>query len=185
MNTSNTTNRTSPFVIMIYVLALLWLITLASLFLPINNYGIIPRNISGLKGVIFSPFIHSYPFHLIANSLSLYILGIILISLERNRTILIIVHIIIWGGLGTWLIGRGGTVHVGSSGVIYGIMGYLFSVGIFNRNFKTIIISLITFFLYGGAIWGIFPSRSFISWEAHLCGLISGVMIAKMYSKSH
>ena len=175
--------RISSFEIMIFVIGILWLILFLSLFIPIKRLGILPRDINGLKGILFAPFIHAHFFHLTANSISLFILGWIFLALEKKRAIMITILIIVLGGLGTWLIGRSGAVHIGSSGVIYGLMGYLFSAGIFNRNIKTIIVSLITFIVYGGAIWGVFPGNTFISWESHLCGLLAGIMTAKMYSK--
>ncbi len=183
MKTSIEAKRIRSFDIIIFVMVILWSMLIIGFFLPVKNYGIVARNIEGLKGILAAPFIHAHPFHLITNSLSLFILGWIFIALERRRAIMITLHIILWGGLGTWIIGRSGAVHIGSSGVIYGIMGYLFFTGIFNRNIKTILVSIGTFFLYGGAIWGVFPANSFISWESHLCGLATGIVVAKMYSK--
>ena len=102
---------------------------------------------------------------------------------EKDRTLIIIFLIIVFGGLGTWIIGHQG-VHIGASGVIYGMIGFLGAGGIFRRSVKTIIISVIVFLLYGGSVLGgILPTQSYISWESHLCGLIVGVILAKVVSK--
>ncbi len=183
MNAPVKKERLTSFEIITSVIVLLWIILAVNFFLPINSYGIIPRDINGLKGVIFSPFLHANMYHLIANSITLFFLGLIFITLERRRAIMITLYLIICGGLGTWIIGRSGAVHIGSSGVIYGIMGYLFFIGIFSRNIKTILVSLVTFFFYGGAIWGILPVNSFVSWESHLCGLFSGMFVPRINKK--
>ena len=170
---------------MLYLIAILWVILFLSLVFPLNRYGITPRSYSGLPGILLAPFLHLNSSHLLANSLSLFVLGSILLGLEKRRAIAISLFIIAGSGLGTWLIGRPDSVHIGASGLIYGIMAYLFFIGIFTGNLKTVLISVIVFLLYGGAIWGILPVNSFISWESHLCGFLTGIIIAKVYSKKY
>ena len=164
---------------LIYMVLLLWVMLILSLILPVNSLGIVPRTAAGLIGIALSPFLHQGFAHLAANTVSLLILGFLLISLEGKRTMVITLLLILLSGAGTWLIGRSGSIHIGASGVIYGYMGYLISSGIFRRDFKSIIIAVIVFFLYGGALWGVFPANTYISWEGHLCGFISGIIIAK------
>jgi len=172
-----------PFSIMLYLILLLWLILLLSAVFPINRYGILPRQIQGLPGILLTPFLHLNFSHLIANSLSLIILGTILIGLEKQRAITISLEIIIIGGFGTWLIGRPDAVHIGASGLIYGMMSYLFFIGIFIRSIKTVIVSIAVFILYGGALWGIIPTDAHISWESHLCGFLAGILLARIYAR--
>jgi membrane associated rhomboid family serine protease len=87
------------------------------------------------------------------------------------------------GGAGTWIIGRGNSVHIGASGVIYGILGYLLSAGIFRRDFRSIAVSILVFLVYGGLILGVLPSDSFVSWESHLCGFLSGIVLSSFNNK--
>ena len=168
---------------LLYVIAFLWIVHILSYFFPINQYGIVPREISGLPGIVFAPFLHNDFSHLTANSVSLFILGMFLITLERNRSYSIMIALAILGGAGTWVIGRAGSVHIGASGVIYGILGYLITRGLFRRDFKSLIISLVVFFLYCGMIFGVLPVNSYVSWESHLCGFVSGIILASSYGR--
>ncbi|HNX23991.1 MAG TPA: rhomboid family intramembrane serine protease, partial [Spirochaetota bacterium] len=112
-----------------------------------------------------------------------FILGLFLITLEHNKSYWIIIYLIILGGAGTWVIGRSGSVHIGASGVIYGILGYLITRGLFRRDFKSLIISIVVFFLYCGMIFGVLPVDSSMSWESHLCGFLSGILLASSYGR--
>lgn len=166
---------------LLYLIAFLWIIHLVSYFFPINQFGIIPRETTGLAGIIFAPFLHHDFTHLSTNSVSLFILGMFLITMEHGRSYWIMLVIIVLGGLGTWFIGRAGTVHIGASGVIYGMLGFLITRGLFRRDFKTLAISVIVFFLYCGMIFGVFPVNYRMSWESHLCGFLSGILLASTY----
>ena len=163
---------------LVLLVAVLWVILFISFLLPINRFGIMPRTLFGLTGIFTSPFLHDGIIHLAANSTGILILGFLFINLENKNFLIIAILLVLLSGFGTWLIGRSGYIHIGASGVIYGLIGYLVSAGIFKRNVKSIVISLIVFFLYGGAIIGIFPSDAYISWESHLSGLLSGIILA-------
>ena len=176
-------NIWNSFKTVLLIILLLWLILILGFVFPLQEYGIRPRTAAGLIGILFAPFIHASINHLIANSISLLILGSIFLTMERKLSLVIVLHIIILGGLGTWLIGRAEYTHIGASGVVYGILGYLVTMGIFVRNLKAILVSIIIFVLYGGAIWGIFPVNGFVSWESHLCGFIAGISTAKIYAR--
>jgi membrane associated rhomboid family serine protease len=176
-------NIWNSFKTVLLIVAMLWIIFFISLVLPLQDCGIRPRTVPGLIGILLAPFIHGSIDHLIANSISLLILGSIFLSIERKLSLVIVLHIIILGGLGTWFIGRASYTHIGASGVVYGILGYLVTMGIFVRNFRALLVSIIIFILYGGAIWGIFPTSGFVSWESHLCGFIAGISTAKLYSR--
>lgn len=168
---------------LLYIIALLWIVHILSYFFHINQYGIIPREVSGLPGILFAPFLHYDFSHLAANSVSLFILGLFLITLEHDRTYWIIIALIILGGAGTWCIGRSGSVHIGASGVIYGILGYLMARGFFKRDFKSLVISVVVLFLYCGMIFGVLPSNPSVSWESHLSGFLSGILLASSYGR--
>jgi membrane associated rhomboid family serine protease len=168
---------------LIFIVLFLWFILLVSYLLPINNLGIRPRSIYGLPGILISPFLHQGFSHLIANSMSILLLGIFLSGLEAERTPGILAALTLLSGAGTWVIGRGNAIHIGASGVIYGMLGYLISTGFFNRSMKTVVVSLLILLLYGGAVWGVLPAGNFISWESHLSGFISGIIVARLYSK--
>ncbi len=175
-------NIWNSFKTVLAVVALLWALLLVGYVVPLSEFGILPRTVRGLPGILLAPFIHAGFDHLIANSVSLLILGSIFLTMEKKLSAVIMLQFIILSGFGTWLIGRAGYPHIGASGVIYAILGYLLTTGIFTRNIKAIIVSILVFFLYGGAVWGIFPAGGFVSWEYHLCGFIAGIVTAKMYA---
>lgn len=178
-------NIWDSFKAVLFIVIILWMILAIGFVFPLDEYGIKPRDINGLAGILFAPFIHAGYNHLITNSVSLLVLGSIFLVMERKLSLAIVCYIILLSGLGTWLIGRPEYTHIGASGVVYGILGYLLTTGIFKRNIKAILVSLIVFFFYGGAIWGIFPTDGFVSWESHLCGFLSGIAVARMYAERY
>ncbi len=167
---------------LLYFIALLWIVHLASYFFDINRYGIIPRNVAGLPGILLAPFLHNDFPHLAANSVSLFILGLFMITLERGRTFIVSFFIVLAGGAGTWFIGRS-SIHIGASGLIYGMLGFLIARGLFKRDFKSLFISVVVFILYNGMIFGVIPVNSSISWESHLCGFFAGILMASVFGR--
>ncbi len=164
--------------IILYFLGICWVVHIVGFFVPIQQYGIHPRRVSGLLGILFSPFLHGSFFHLISNSFGLLIFGWALGVVDRKHFIEVTIGIIIMGGLGTWLFGRNAN-HIGASGLIFGYFGYLLSLGFFQKRLKYIVVSLLTVFFYGGMIFGVLPSSRYISFEGHLFGFLAGVSMAK------
>ncbi len=183
MSSISMNNIWQSFKTVLFIVLILWAILIMGFVFPIENFGIKPRSLEGLPGILLAPFIHAGINHLVANSISLLVLGSIFLTMERKLSVQLILQIIVIGGFGTWLIGRSEFTHVGASGVIYGILGYLLTMGIFSRNLKAILVSVLVFLLYGGAVWGIFPTMGFVSWESHLCGFIAGIFTAERYAK--
>nr|HPL18952.1 rhomboid family intramembrane serine protease [Spirochaetota bacterium] len=157
MPSLNIRNIWQSFKTVLFIVLILWAILFIGFIYPVENFGIKPRTLAGLPGILLAPFIHAGINHLVTNSISLLILGSIFLTMERKLSLQLILQIIIIGGFGTWLIGRPEFTHVGASGVIYGILGYLLTMGFFIRNLKAILVSVLVFMVYGGAVWGIFP----------------------------
>jgi membrane associated rhomboid family serine protease len=135
-------------------------------------------------GILFAPFLHASFAHLSANTIPLLVLGW-LVMLRRKRDFFWVSALAaLVGGLGTWLIGPALSIHVGASVLIFGYLGYLLSRGIFERKIWPIVGSVVTFFLYGGALGGILPGAIGISWQGHLFGLIGGILAARMLRAS-
>jgi membrane associated rhomboid family serine protease len=169
------------------LVAIFWIVTFVNeIFLrgQLNTLGILPLNLVGLRGILFAPFLHGGFYHVAANTVPFIVLGWLVML--RNISDFYFVSIIaaLVGGLGTWLIGNPNSVHIGASGVIFGYFGYLLFRGYFERSFVAIAISLIIAFTYGSLIWGVLPTRSYISWEGHLFGFIGGIIAAKLLSPS-
>jgi len=148
----------------------------------LSNYGIVPRTISGLFGILWAPLLHASWSHLWSNSVGILLLGGILML--RSEKAFWAVTVLGWfaSGAGTWLIGRGNCVHIGASGVVLAYFGYLLFSGIFERRIGSLLLSLLVFFLWGGLLWSAVPWKvgAGISWEAHLFGLLGGVAVAKL-----
>lgn len=145
----------------------------------LDIYGIIPRTIIGLRGILFAPFLHGNFAHLIGNTVPFVALGWLIMLRETRDFFWVSLITAFVSGLGTWLFGSPG-VHIGASGVIFGYLGYLLARGYFERSMTAIAMSLFVGTLYGSLIWGVLPTRVGISWEGHLFGFIGGILAARV-----
>ncbi|MGB3775835.1 MAG: rhomboid family intramembrane serine protease [Leeuwenhoekiella sp.] len=140
-------------------------------------HGILPRSVSGLQGIVFSPFIHATLQHLYNNSIPFIVLTGGLFYFYREVAWKVFIFILLFSGMGTWLIGRE-AYHIGASGMVYGLAAFLFFKGIWSGHYRLIAFSLIVIFLYGSLVWGTMPLDPGMSWEGHLCGFLSGMLLA-------
>lgn len=158
---------------------LIWTVFLVELRLGINlnQYGVYPKTLAGLKGVIFSPFIHGSVEHLYNNTIPLAVLLTALFYFYRNVATRVVLLGILFSGLFTWAIGRS-SYHIGASSLIYVLVSFIFFKGIFTKYYRLVALSLIVVFIYGSMLWYIFPVKDGISWEGHLGGFITGLALA-------
>jgi membrane associated rhomboid family serine protease len=145
--------------------------------------GIRPHEVSGLDGVLFAPFLHANFPHLYSNSVPLVITGTFVLAGGTRRFLWVTAFIMLISGLGAWLLGDSRTVIIGASGVIFGYLGYLLARGIVERSWWGIAVGLLVGLLYGTQISGVFPTDERISWQAHLCGLVGGVVAAVLFRR--
>lgn len=159
--------------------ALLWAIALlnAALDLDASPFGVKPRTLAGLAGLLFSPLMHSGFDHLVANTLPLVILGTAMLHLYPRATPVVLPAIWIGPGLAVWLLARGG-VHLGASGLVYGLVAYVFTAGLIRRDRRAIAASMVVAFLYGASVWGVLPLQRGHSWETHLAAALIGLGLA-------
>ncbi len=163
---------------------ILWLIEIVKYYSDLDLYklGVYPQHITGLIGIITAPLIHASFDHLISNTPALIILGTALVyGYPRSWRIVLAV---IWflAELGVWFTARP-VYHFGASGLTYGIMAFVFFIGILRRDRLAITLSLLVFFLYGTMIWGIFPHQPGVSFETHLWGGVLGFLCAILFRK--
>jgi membrane associated rhomboid family serine protease len=165
-----------PVVVMV---AIMWVVEAVDTIAGgrLDRQGIEPRQLSGLDGIVFAPFLHGGFGHLIANTVPFVLLGgaIALGTTERFVRVTIIVAVI--GGFGTWLIGPANTIHIGASGLVFGFLTYLMARGVFARSVWYLLGGVVTFMVYGGVLWGLLPAPG-ISWQGHLFGAVGGVVAA-------
>ena len=160
--------------------AILWLVFLINPFLntDLRLYGLKPRQIDGLWGILLMPFLHLDINHLMANSGVLFILLSLSLSYSRALTLQALLIITILGGGMVWLLGAEGSIHIGASGIIFGLIGFLLCLGLFRRDWKALIISIIILIVYGGALSSLLIYIPGVSWTGHLFGFIAGVLAA-------
>ena len=144
----------------------------------LSHFGIYPREVYGLKGILFSPFLHGDIEHLANNSIALLVLLPILRYFYKEQSLVVLFLGILFSGLGTWLLGRS-SYHIGASGLIYALVSFIFFKGIFTKYYRLVALSFTIVILYGGSVWYMFPNvKEGISWEGHLAGFIVGLALA-------
>ncbi|MFD4368068.1 rhomboid family intramembrane serine protease [Rhodococcus sp. NPDC058521] len=144
----------------------------------LERAGVEPRSFDGLWGILFAPILHDDWNHLFSNTIPLLVLGflVLLSGVARGLAATGIVWVV--GGFGTWLTGGANSIHIGASVLVFGWLAYLLVRGFFTRNFGQILIGVVVFFVYGGLLWGVFPSQPYVSWQGHLFGAAGGVLAA-------
>lgn len=143
----------------------------------LDGFGIRPRQLDGLDGIIFAPLLHNGFGHLIANTLPFALMGSA-IALEGARRFLQVTVIVgLFSGVGTWLTGPPNSVHIGASGLVFGYLTYLVSRGLFAHRVSYLIGGVVTFLVYGGVLWGLLPQPG-VSWQGHVFGAAGGVLAA-------
>ena len=158
-----------------------------ALHLDLYRFGVSPRTLSGLKGILFSPFIHADFNHIANNSFPIFILSSLIFYFYKPIAWPAILWIFIISGIWLWVGGRNSdsipNYHFGASTLIYGFSTFLFFSGVFRKHKQLMVVSALVVFLYGSIMWGIFPFKSEISWEGHLFGALAGLLVAFNYRK--
>ncbi len=152
--------------------------------LDLNHWGVLPRAVKGLRGVLFSPFIHSNLEHLFNNSIPMLVLCTSLFYFyQKDRWRILITGLLLTGVL-TWLIGRP-AYHIGMSGVIYMLTAFLFFKGVFSKQYQLTALAFVVVFLYGSLVWYAFPGGDpRISWEGHLSGFLVGFALSLLFKQN-
>ena len=159
--------------------ALIWFIQLLNwaLDLGVEDFGVRPRELAGLPGILFAPLMHSGFPHLIANSLPVLIVGTAMLYLYPSAALRVLPAVYLGPGVAVWLFARGSS-HVGASGLVYGLVSYIFVAGLIRRDRRAIAASLLVCFMYGASVWGLLPFEPGVSWETHLAAALIGVVLA-------
>ena len=161
--------------------ALIWAVSLYGLLVDsgvVSALALVPRRLDGLPGVLGTLFVHGSLGHLSANTPPLVILGGMVAVRGAGYYLTTALAITVVGGLGLWVVGRE-AAHIGASGLIFGLFGFLVARGYYERRWSSIAAALVVIVLYGGMIAGVVPRGGQISWEAHLCGLLAGILCAR------
>ncbi len=162
-------------------LSVIWAVETLNGFMGhrLSTWGILPRTEIGLRGIPLSPFLHDSFNHVLSNTVPFLILGGLVALRGSQKLIGVSLFIIVVGGAGVWLIGRP-AIHVGASGLVFGYFGYLVANGWFDRRPISIFAAIAVIVVYGSLVFGVIPTTGFVSWEAHLFGLLAGVLSARL-----
>ena len=182
-------DRLASLVLLLVLVAVMWAVELVNIFMGhrLNEYGIVPRTVLGLRGIPAGPFLHGGFGHLLSNTGPLLVLGGLVAVRGQANFVGVTAFIIVAGGLALWTVGRPwpwddlqNVVHVGASGLVFGYFGYLVARGWYERSFLAILVAVAVMLVFGpGILFGVLPTAPYISWEGHLCGLLAGVLIAR------
>ncbi|EGD53447.1 rhomboid family intramembrane serine protease [Gordonia neofelifaecis] len=146
----------------------------------LDEYGIVPRQLSGLDGILWAPLLHADFAHLIGNLIPGVVLGFLLLMSGRFLWVTAIVWVV--SGFGVWLTAPSGSVTIGASGIVFGWLSYLLIRGLFNRDVWQVLGGVVLLAVYGGILWGVLPHGDGVSWQGHLFGAVGGVLAAWMLS---
>lgn len=167
---------------MLFIVSL-WVIHTISFILDLRlgYLGVLPREARGLVGIVTAPLIHGEWQHLISNTVPLAALSVVVFLFFKRVAVKVFLLIYILSGIGVWLLARPYTHHIGASGVVYGLISFVFWSGIFRRNLRSIVLALVVLILYSGYFPGIVPGDDGVSWESHLLGAFAGILIAWIF----
>jgi membrane associated rhomboid family serine protease len=156
----------------------LWVIALLGWGLEMQRFGVRPREWLGLPGILLAPLLHANFAHLTSNSLPLLVLITAMLHLYPRASLKVFAAVYFGPGIAVWLFAPAGGIHVGASGLVYGLVAYIFVAGLIRRDRRAIAASLLVAFMYGTLVWGVFPIQVGVSWETHLAAAVIGVAMA-------
>ena len=154
-----------------------WIVFLADLLLPLEQLGLVPRTLRGLPGIVASPFLHADLAHIISNTVPLLVL-LMLLAGSRSDSRLVVISVILLGGGLLWGFGRE-AIHIGASGLVFGLIAFLLTSGVLERRWPALLAALIVGLLYGSTLFtAILPFQHGVSWDGHLFGALAGATTA-------
>lgn len=164
------------------LVAFAWILEIVDflLFGRLNQFGIIPRTVAGIGGIVAAPVLHAGFGHLISNTIPFLVLGGVVLMGGRRVFISASWFIILTGGTALWMFGPAGTVHIGASLLIFGYLGFLIVRGLFEKSVFWVVVGIVILIFYGGMLQGILPSDPYVSWRGHLFGFIAGILAARV-----
>ena len=139
--------------------------------------GLVPRRLSGLPGIVAAPFLHADFPHLFFNTVPLVMLIPYFLQGGYGAFFTITAWIVGLGGVLTWLLGRN-AIHIGASGLVMGYWGYVLVATWLAPSAAAILLILVFIYYFGGFLASLIPVDECSSYEGHLLGLLSGMVVA-------
>jgi len=167
------------------VIGILWAVFIidAAFGLRLARFGLRPGSVPGLLGIVTAPLLHGNVPHLLSNTIPLLVSLTATLYLYPASSVRVIPLVWLGSGAIAWFIGQSPSLHVGASGLIYGLLAYVFVGGILRRDLRSVSVSLMVGFLYGSMVWGVLPVRAGMSWEMHLSGAVTGLLLAFVFRR--
>lgn len=164
---------------------LMWLLFTIQLYshIDLGFLGIKPQTLHGAIGILTAPLIHGNLSHLVSNTFPVIFLGSAVYLFYDRIASAVFLQCYFFTNILVWIFGRSDYYHIGASGLVYALASFLIFFGIFRRNFRSMIISIMVLLVYGGLVYGILPRSTYISWESHLMGFLVGLGSAYTMSK--
>lgn len=157
---------------------LIWLVFLLDRFLPLEQFGLVPREGAHIFGIVTMPFLHGSWQHIMSNTVPLLVLLTLLAGSRANSRNIVIIIVLLGGAL-LWLFGRGSSLHIGASGLVFGLAVFLIVSGLLERRIVPLLIAISVTFMYGSSLLsGILPWQPGVSWDGHLFGGVAGAVAA-------
>lgn len=183
-NTNNHTHCiTQELPLVALFIVAIWGVFFIDRVFPLEQFGLIPRQLSGLTGIFTMPFLHANLQHIMNNTVPLTVL-LLLLAGSRADSRLVVLLIMVLGGLLLWLFGRSYSLHIGASGLVFGLASFLMVSGLLERRLVPMLISVLVAFLYGTSLLaGLVPWQPGVSWDGHLFGGIAGAFVAWLLVK--
>ncbi|MBT4161538.1 MAG: rhomboid family intramembrane serine protease [Gammaproteobacteria bacterium] len=170
--------------LIITVTALIWCAALLNYLsgYTLSQFGIYPREVVGLVGILFWVLLHGDFTHIVLNTSPLLFMGFFVAL--RGPVLYFKITVLVWlvAGLAVWVFGRP-AIHIGASGLVFGYFGFILAVAVYERSIFDLAVASVTIFYYGGLFFGIFPLEQFVSWESHLSGFLAGILAARLFGK--
>lgn len=164
-------------------ITIIWIVFALDIFLPLESYGLVPRTLHGLIGIVAMPFLHGDFAHLLGNTIPLAVTMLLLAGSRANSGGIVVIIALLCGG-GLWLFGRP-ALHIGASGVVFGLIAFHVFAGIFEKRLQSLILTVVVGLLYASTLLqGIVPFQRGVSWEGHLIGAIAGAFVALLVSRT-
>ncbi len=163
----------------LFVVLVIWMVHLyqrAAGWDP-GMYGIMSRRFWGLQGILTGPLVHGSWGHLASNSVPLFVLTVMTTYFYKKVAMRAFWMIYVLTGVSVWMFGRD-VSHIGASGVVYGLVAFIFWNGIFRRSLRSIMLAAIVMLLYSGMFMGVLPDQEGVSWESHLLGSLVGIFVS-------
>lgn len=168
-------------VLMLGFAAVLWIVEIinAQDGYGLDRFGIVPRTVHGLWGVLTMPFLHASVGHMASNTVPVVLIGWVVMLSGLRTWLIVTAGVVVLGGLLTWAIAPSNTVVVGASGLVFGWLAYLLARAVFSRKLRWILVAVAVLFFFGTLLFSLFPSlNSNVSWQAHVAGFAAGIAVA-------